>query len=280
MLEDFDSCLQLFIQNIQYSEDLPIHIKKLYDLTNKFVCEYCSVPIAHKSSYCRHLKKCKAKQHCLENRIEQLSRQIEVLQTVPVTTINDSRRNGHNINAQTVQNAESIHNGDNVQNNVQNNTNNYLCAFGQEDMSHITHEEMGKVIGMRYEGLMEFAKLLYKNKRNLNVFIPNVSRNAGMVFKPPNWELMREDAITDVVVQRGADMISDYMEAHTHLINGNDYYLMDKALTDIQKDKKENMKRKTDIKHIIEDNTHRKRVWDNYKEASDGDLIIPPVEFN
>jgi len=227
----------------------------------RHVCQDCGNDYSHRQGLHRHRKKCMAR----------MFRQMQL-------QLRQMGRDQTNVDARTINNHQHIgdnHIGDNVQ-----NFNINLQPFGQEDMSHITHEQMGKVIEMRYEGIMEFARLLYMNKKNLNVFIPNVSRNTAMVYKPPNWESMREDCVTETLVQHGADMISDYMEANPDKVSRSNYHMMDKALTEIQKDRKENLKRRNDVKRVIEDNGYRKRVWDNFKDASGGELIVPPVNFD
>jgi len=244
------------VRDVSYNEIKHSWSKVLDGTFRKYECNGCHKVYKHRQSLYNHSKVCS-----------------HLSSSNPSLTAGDTIIN--NIDASTTNNIDAS-----TTNNVGNSFNFNINPFGKEDMSHITHEEMGRVISMRYEGLMEFAKLLYKNKKNLNVFIPNVSRNTGLVYRPPNWEPMREDAITDVVVQRGADMISDYMEDNVDLINGTDYFMMDKALTDIQKDRRENMKRRGDVRRVIEDNGHRKRVWDNFKDASNGELIVPPVSFD
>jgi len=247
--------------------NLDIVLKGQYKV---FACKDCDKRYKHRQSLHTHKKTCQARIiRELQEALQQANQQAQ-------TNIQNNTDNS--INDHSIHTDASTTNID--ASNHANNFNINLQPFGQEDMSHITHEQMSKVIKMRYEGLMEFARLLYQNEKNLNVFVPNVSRNTAMVFKPPNWESMREDSVTETLVQRGADMISDYMEANTEIINSTDHFMMDQALTKIQKNARENMKRRGDIRRVIEENSHRKRVWENYKEATDGDLIIPPVEFN
>jgi len=254
------------MSNCSYEDMKTDYEGTLVIITGKYACKDCGNRYKHSSSLARHRKECGARElMILRQRIQNLESQPQV--AAAPHTINNDHSSGDRINITSNDNS-----------NHTNNFNVNIDPFGKEDISHITHAQFDKVIKLRYAGIKEFARILYyENPKNFNVYLPNKSRKRGLVFNPPNWENKNSDEISEIVVQNTADQISDYMENNPERVSRADYRAMDRALTDVQKNVRENYKQRGEVLDLLYENSFRNDVWENFKAESGGEKIIEPL---
>lgn len=272
ILKNYEKCCVIFVTKVKYDKNMPQYIKDLYnaiDTSKLTICDQCGAKLKCEKNLYRHKKLHCSERNNIDSKVKELERQIELLQSSLISSQssqNNITDNSSNLNVGNIQNANTIHNGDNVQNNVQNN---YLCAFGKEDVSHITPDEWHHVIKSRRNGVNELMKLVYtKNPKNQNVFIKNRNKNSAYVFNPPIWDHRLIKHVAQDAIQAHSDYISTYMEHNGDKISSYDIARMDEALVDIQRDEKTNTEACSKAILLFTDDNLRKNVVDNYKSLT------------
>lgn len=190
-------------------------------VTDTFICKNCDKTFSKKNNLYRHIKHfCKKKTEVDKNiieekelEIEKLKRENEILKTTKIT---------------------------NIQNNITNNNNLIINAFGKENLEYIKKEYVQKLVKEGpYASIQKLIKYIHFNpnhKENHNVKIPNKRGKFGMVFDGQQWLLQNKQNMISDLANHAFDIISD----HCHDLNSKKF---DKFKNDYEGDEPDCLKR-------------------------------------
>jgi hypothetical protein len=199
-------CKEIFINNDKSEEILPqnssillknpqnssILLKNSHKIINKtdnmpknnLKCQYCNKIYSRSDNLTRHMEKfCKKTKKIIEQENEQnekisiLSKEIEKLKNQLLESTNKKNNiinnNSHNTNS----NNQLINN--------QHNINIKMVAFGDEDISRLTEEEILKIVKSKKNAFFNLIKSVHLNKRlpeYNNVLFNNLKSDYGSIF--------------------------------------------------------------------------------------------------
>ena len=188
------------------TEDLKSDEENRCDIIGEevFECKNCRRNFSKKNNLYRHIKHfCKKKniidQSIVDEKeleIEKLKKENEMLKTTKIT---------------------------NIQNNITNNNNLIINAFGKENLEYIKKEFIHKIVQEGpYASIQKLIKYIHFNpnhKENHNVKIPNKRGKFGMVFDGHQWLLRNKQNMISELANHAFDIISD----HCHDLNSKKF---------------------------------------------------------
>jgi len=224
---------------------------------NNKECPYCCKEFSRVDSLTRHLKVCKIKNKCIEekNKIELLEKdKEELIETVEKLLIECSNmkeiikttKSTKKTNTNTI-------NSNNSNNTNSNNTNNTIIInnYGEEDTHYITKQFIVNLLANKpFKAIPEMIKHTHFNKEhpeNQNIKITNKKEPYVKVMKDNKWEYQdRKNTITDLIDKQHIKINDDKIEKK-----------VEKHCTKTQKN---NIERCNDL-YLNEDEDYIKRLY-------------------
>lgn len=167
-----------------------------------------------------------------------------------------------NIQNQNVQ----VDNSRNVTNNnfLQNSNNKQLNqhfnitvnAYGQEDLSHISHTDWLRIIKKKLDAIPELTKKIYIDEEaNRNIYIKSHKDGYAYQFNGNKWIQVRMDKLLTDLLITNTDRLYEYIESEETLINPALQELTNDIIDKLSEEKSTLAKRnKKDIKDLLVDN--------------------------
>ena len=200
------------------NEITPKNIEKYIKKMNIKTCAYCNKEFSRRDSLTRHLKRCKIKSNCIEekNRIEILEKDKEqLIETVEkliieCSTMKDIIKNTKNSKSNCAINSNNINS---------NNTNNTIIInnYGDEDTKYITKEFIVNLLANKpFKAIPEMIKHTHFNKEhpeNQNIKITNKKEPYVKIMKDNKWEYQdRKNTITDLIDKQHIKITDESVE--------------------------------------------------------------------
>ena len=166
-------------------ENQPKVIQSIQEIKTSILhCKYCNKYYKHIQSRWKHEQKCKIKSNNEE--IMELKKEL----TIEIKEVRELKEQLKDKINNTSQSSTTITNSNNsnTNNNTNNGTinNNYIIAFGKEDISNIlTKKEKYRILNARYKSLEESIKAIHFNKDRpecQNIVITNMRDNLIHIF--------------------------------------------------------------------------------------------------
>jgi len=107
-------------------------------------------------------------------------------------------------------------------NNITNNLNIQLVAFGKEDRDQLSNMELFKIIKKGFKSVPEFVKVLHfdENKpENHNIFIPNMRDGYVMIFDGEKWNLVDRIDTIENLFDDGRNFLAEKKDQLKALLN-------------------------------------------------------------
>jgi len=138
------------------------------DINKNRICKFCNNVFSHRNSRWKHEQKCKDKSN--NDQIMELKKEInELKQKINNTQITTNSNNTTNSNS------------NNTLNNKGTINNNYIIAFGKEEINNIlTEKEKFRILNARYKSIEESIKAVHFNDNRpeyKNIYISNMRDN-------------------------------------------------------------------------------------------------------
>ena len=234
------------------NEITPKNIEKYIKKMNIKTCAYCNKEFSRRDSLTRHLKRCKIKSNCIEekNRIEILEKDKEqLIETVEkliieCSTMKDIIKNTKNSKSNCAINSNNINS---------NNTNNTIIInnYGDENTKYITKEFIVNLLANKpFKAIPEMIKHTHFNKEhpeNQNIKITNKKEPYVKIMKDNKWEYQdRKNTITDLIDKQHIKM--------------NDEKIEQKVEKHCNTTQKNNIERCNDL-YVNEDEDYLKRLY-------------------
>lgn len=216
--------------------NLEYHINNNVCKEKQYSCKHCDKKFSTRSTMYRHIKdNCKTvkakdkengeiyekllkmeetaeKRDKIKNKIiEKQSKELEK-QSKEIETLKKEMEKLSSNKAANVNNG-NINNGEIVNGNITNN-NITLIAYGHEDFSKLTKEEMLKILQTGYNSTIKLTEAIHfdpKRPENHNVYISNKKDKYAMIFDGTEWNLRFKDDVVNMLYDDKKNYIEENM---------------------------------------------------------------------
>jgi len=211
---------------------IPNNIKNINSVDKITQCNYCKQTFSQISSLNRHLNdRCKVKKEDIDKKeeiyqllikqmeeskkeMEERKKQIQMMEETNKRMLNEITELKKQIKKGTSTNNSNngVINNIDEQNITNNNTNNQqnnikqlninLIAYGKEDLSFITDDQVKKILNKGFKSIENLAQIVHFDKNrpeNHNIYISNIKDSYVMMYDGIDWKLMnRENCLQDI----------------------------------------------------------------------------------
>ena len=241
--------------------------------TKVLQCQYCNKTFNKKFNMLRHLNNCKIKKSKDLEKINEKSEITELRETVillknkldAMENIKDELedvKQKYNQISKTINNTTNNNNNINTTNNtlnnqtINNNINIQLRDYGKEDYSHLTKDELIRILNRGFYSVPEMINFLHFNKNvpeNHNIYVSNLRDNSINVYKQGKWNKMPIKQTIDDLYEGKRDYLEEQMEELRAELNETIIKKFGRFLND-QVDDKISDKVKSDVKYLLYNN--------------------------
>jgi DNA-directed RNA polymerase subunit RPC12/RpoP len=137
---------------------------------------------------------------------QQLSKVMSMVQGVNVTNNNIDKQQNVTIDKQQ----------------INNNNNIKLIAFGEEDLSYISDSVCKKLLNKGFKSVQYMLEHVHFNKNkpeNHNIYIPNLKNDYVTIFNGGDWTLKKKDDILDTIIDNTngylAEKFDEFIKANS-----------------------------------------------------------------
>jgi hypothetical protein len=162
--------------------------------------------IRHKNNYCKMIKESKEDK---ENIYQELIKQMNDIKEQNKELREELKKIQNKTNSNNTKmkmNSDNIITTNNIQNNIK------LCAFGKEDLSHITDEVYKKIFVKGFHSVLEFINKVHfdeKKPEHCNVYISNIRDKYAMIYDGNDWILKNQDNVLSYLLELKKDNLID-----------------------------------------------------------------------
>jgi len=224
------------------AKNQPIVIQSVLDIKQSILeCKYCNKSYKHIQSRWKHEQKCQVKSN--NDEIMELKKKLK--------DIEDKINN-------TQQASTTITNSNNT--NTTNNTNkgtinnNYIIAFGKEDISNIlTEKEKYKILNARYKSLEESIKAIHFNKDRpecQNIVITNMRDNLIHIFDGEKFVSQAKHGTLNQLMDNHMVSIEESLENNKENLNPKTVDIIEKLIEKINNETTELYDEENDKKYL------------------------------
>ena len=197
------------------------------DKLKKHQCIYCNTFFSTNSNMNKHINKCKTKKQQdnqkedllqklikdmaemkeeikkKDNHVANLELKLHKIETGK-TNIQIGKQQNNTLNNTKIENQQII-----------NNNNIKLLAFGKEDMTHIVDEVYKKILNRGFKSVPTLVEHVHFNKNkpeNHNIYISNIRTNYVLIYDGIDWKLKERDDILQQLMDDKTAILSDKFE--------------------------------------------------------------------
>lgn len=196
-----DMCGKIFPRK----RSLEYHIKKNVCKKKNYTCEHCGNEFSAASGMYRHIKtRCKVVKAKNKEKDEIYQKLLEIEKNnnkkdkliEKQTKVIERLTEKINKNPDNVVNINAVNNCNIVNNNIN------VIAFGYEDFTKLSNNEMLSILRCGYNAPLKLTEKIHfdpKRPENHNVYISNKKDRYAMVFDGVDWNLKFKDDIIDML---------------------------------------------------------------------------------
>ena len=210
------------------------------DINNNRICKFCNNVFSHRNSRWKHEQKCQVKSN--NNEIMELKKKLK--------DIEDKINN-------TQQCSTSIINNNNNTNTINNKgtiNNNYIIAFGKEEINNIlTEKEKYKILNARYKSLEESIKAIHFNKDRpeyQNIVITNMRDNLIHIFDGEKFVSQAKHGTLNQLMDNHMVSIEESLENSKENLNPKTFDIIEKLIEKINDETTELYDEENDKKYL------------------------------
>jgi len=217
----------------------PIVIQSVLDTKHNILeCKYCNKSYKHIQSRWKHEQKCKVKSN--NDEIMELKKKLK--------DIEDKINNTHQ--GSTITNTTNT----NTLNNKGTINNNYIIAFGKEEINNIlTEKEKFKILNARYKSLEESIKAIHFNKDRpeyQNIVITNMRDNLVHIFDGNKFVSQAKHGTINQLIDNHMESIEESLDNSREKLNPKTVDIIEKLIEKINDESAELYDEENDKKYL------------------------------
>jgi hypothetical protein len=217
----------------------PIVIQSVLNTKHNILeCKYCNKLYKHIQSRWKHEQKCKVKSN--DDQIMELKKEINELKE----KIN---------NTQITTNSNNT-NSNNTLNNKGTINNNYIIAFGKEEINNIlTEKEKIRILNARYKSLEESIKAIHFNDNRpeyQNIVITNMRDNLVHIFDGKKFVSQAKHGTINQLIDNHMESIEESLDNSREKLNPKTVDIIEKLIEKINDETTELYDEENDKKYL------------------------------
>jgi hypothetical protein len=206
------------------------------------ICKFCNNVFSHRNSRWKHEQKCQIKSNNdeimeLKKKLKDIEDKINNTQQCSTSIIN----NNNNTNTNTINNKGTINN-------------NYIIAFGKEDIGNIlTEKEKYRILNARYKSLEESIKAIHFNKDRpeyQNIVITNMRDNLIHIFDGEKFISQAKHGTLNQLMDNHMVSIEESLENNKENLNPKTVDVIEKLIEKINNETTELYDEENDKKYL------------------------------
>ena len=227
----------------QTIDNIPDNKKQtINDINNNRICKFCNNVFSHRNSRWKHEQKCQIKSNNdeimeLKKKLKDIEDKINNTQQCSTSIIN----NNNNTNTNTINNKGTINN-------------NYIIAFGKEDICNIlTEKEKYRILNARYKSLEESIKAIHFNKDRpeyQNIVITNMRDNLIHIFDGEKFISQAKHGTLNQLMDNHMVSIEESLENNKENLNPKTVDIIEKLIEKINNETTELYDEENDKKYL------------------------------
>ena len=220
----------------------PIIIQSVLNTKHSILeCKYCNKSYKHIQSRWKHEQKCKVKSN--NDEIMELKKKLK--------DIEDKINNTHQ--GSTITNSNNT-NSNNTLNNKGTINNNYIIAFGKEEINNIlTEKEKIRILNARYKSLEESIKAIHFNDNRpeyQNIVITNMRDNLIHTFDGNKFVSQAKHGTINQLIDNHMESIEESLDNSREKLNPKTVDIIEKLIEKINDETTELYDEENDKKYL------------------------------
>ncbi len=228
----------------------PIIIQSVLDTKYSILeCKYCNKSYKHIQSRWKHEQKCKVKSN--DDQIMELKKEL-TNEIKEVRELKEQLKEKIN-NTQITSNVNNSNNT-NTLNNKGTINNNYIIAFGKEEINNIlTEKEKYRILNARYKSLEESIKAIHFNKDRpeyQNIYISNMRDNLIHTFDGDKFVSQVKHGTINQLIDNHMESIEESLDNSREKLNPKTIDIIEKLIEKINDESTELYDEENDKKYL------------------------------
>lgn len=224
------------------AKNQPLVIQSVLDTKHSILeCKYCNKSYKHIQSRWKHEQKCKVKSN--NDEIMELKKKLKDIED----KINNTQQ------ASTITNSNNTNTNSNNTNNGTIN-NNYIIAFGKEEINNIlTEKEKYRILNARYKSLEESIKAIHFNKDRpeyQNIVITNMRDNLVHIFDGNKFVSQAKHGTINQLIDNHMESIEESLDNSREKLNPKTVDIIEKLIEKINDETTELYDEENDKKYL------------------------------
>jgi len=211
------------------------------DINKNRICKFCNNVFSHRNSRWKHEQKCKDKSN--NDQIMELKKEInELKQKINNTQITTNSNNTTNSNS------------NNTLNNKGTINNNYIIAFGKEEINNIlTEKEKFRILNARYKSIEESIKAVHFNDNRpeyKNIYISNMRDNLVHTYDGNKFVSQVKHGTINQLIDNHMESIEESLDNSREKLNPKTIDIIEKLIDKINDETTELYDEENDKKYL------------------------------
>ncbi len=232
-------------------------IKDVQNNTSNYQCRYCTSIFKYKQGRWKHEQKCEIKtSHTdiieLKKELSNEIKEVRELKEQLKEKINSEKQGSTTITNTNSNNSTTNTNSNNTNNGTINN--NYIIAFGKEEISKIlTEKEKYKILNAKYKSLEESIKTIHFNKERpeyQNIYITNMRDNLAHVFDGEKFISQQKQETLNQLIGNHMVSIEESLETNREKLNPKTVDIIENLIEKINDEETELYDEENDKKYL------------------------------
>jgi hypothetical protein len=240
---------------MQTFDNIPDNKMQTFDnkkeIFNNRICKFCNKVFSHRNSRWKHEQKCNIKIN--NDQIMELKKEL-TNEIKEVRELKEQLKEKIN-NTQITKNSNNTTNT-NTTNNTNKGTinNNYIIAFGKEEINNIlTEKEKIRILNARYKSLEESIKAIHFNKDRpeyQNIVITNMRDNLVHIFDGKKFVSQAKHGTINQLIDNHMESIEESLDNSREKLNPKTVDIIEKLIEKINDETTELYDEENDKKYL------------------------------
>jgi len=231
----------------------PIVIQSVLDTKHNILeCKYCNKSYKHIQSRWKHEQKCKVKSNNdeimeLKKELTNEIKEVRELKEQLKEKINNTQITSNINNSNNTTNTNTLNNKGTINNN-------YIIAFGKEEINNIlTEKEKFRILNARYKSLEESIKAIHFNKDRpeyQNIVITNMRDNLVHIFDGNKFVSQAKHGTINQLIDNHMESIEESLDNSREKLNPKTVDIIEKLIEKINDESAELYDEENDKKYL------------------------------